>query len=518
MQDNRKRYERLADVWNQSTSLKDAAKNAGIPFDDRNLRRIRRQAERELGIILHPHNPEKSTASQVECPSLLKVEDLRGCKDFIITSATNNSPTVKPFVEALKQFAKHRSAELLIIPVRYRNPSAVTKTTDYKWDESLYPYVLLDDLQVSSKLVISTTPLQATAVNPLSGMAPVSGIKSAIYGHPQMGMEVVATPANELPKIIHTTGSVSRPRYSSTKDGGKAKFNHSISAVYVQVVGTKFYPIQLMWDGKGFYYFDEYWTDEGMSEGHQAAGMVFGDDHLHWERKDVTAARVRVKALVQPKIEVRHDVLDFNSQNHHHTTIQKIKIAQEGNHLVKKEIDQAVSYLNKNAGEMTWIIRSNHHDAIEKWINRFDPDKDPHNAPFYFDIAAKVVESDKCAFELAVEDSLNIPYKFVSGNDKALIAGIDVSQHGDIGANGSRGSLKGFAKSSYKTVSGHTHTPGIEKGAWSVGCGTDRMTYKEGLSSWMLCDCLIYPNGKRALVFYINGKFRRDAESMKKAA
>ncbi len=507
---SRKKLQELIDVWPEADSLKDAGKKAGLGTDQRSLRRYRRQAEREFGITLDAHNDKFSTENEIECPSTLDIKAARQHKDFVITSATNNSPTVKPFLEALEQFVAAQDGQLLVVPVRYRNPNAMHRTEGCKWDERIYPYALQNDLNVGRSLMISATRLQATAVNPLVGLGPASGVKSAIYGHPQLAMEMVATPSSELPKMMHTTGSVSRPRYSSSKAGGQAKFNHSISAVYVQIVGSKFFAIQLSWDGSGFYYYDEYWTEKGKETAPDAAGVVFGDDHIYWERKEVTRARRRLCELVRPKIHVRHDLHDHHSQNHHHTPIQRIKIAQAGDHLVEKELDKAVRYLNAEGGRDNWIVRSNHHDAIEKWLNRFRPDQDPHNAPFYFDMMSRVVNSDKSALELYLEERLTVPFKFIDGNDKAVIAGISVCNHGDKGVNGTRGSLRGFAKTSYKTVTGHSHTPGIEKGAWAVGCGTDKMDYKEGLSSWMLCDCIIYANGKRALIPYINGKFRRD--------
>jgi hypothetical protein len=66
-----------------------------------------------------------------------------------------------------------------------------------------------------------------------------------------------------------------------------------------------------------------------------------------------------------------------------------------------------------------------------------------------------------------------------------------------------------YNKMGVKTVSGHSHTPGIEGGAYA--CGTNsilEMEYVRGPSSWMHTDCIGYANGKRTLVNIINGRWR----------
>jgi len=58
-------------------------------------------------------------------------------------------------------------------------------------------------------------------------------------------------------------------------------------------------------------------------------------------------------------------------------------------------------------------------------------------------------------------------------------------------------------------VTGHTHSMGIDKGAYMVGCSTSKdLEYTKGISSWTNTHCIIYPNGKRQLINIISGKWR----------
>jgi hypothetical protein len=79
-----------------------------------------------------------------------------------------------------------------------------------------------------------------------------------------------------------------------------------------------------------------------------------------------------------------------------------------------------------------------------------------------------------------------------------------------LGTNGSRGSINQYAKIGAKTVIGHSHSPGIRHGAFQTGTSsTLRMDYTRGPSSWAHCHCVIYPNGKRQLIFVIDGYWRK---------
>lgn len=111
-------------------------------------------------------------------------------------------------------------------------------------------------------------------------------------------------------------------------------------------------------------------------------------------------------------------------------------------------------------------------------------------------------------FQLYMEKHCKAPLRFIDVDDEFMVAGVDCSQHGDRGANGSRPSPKAFANAGHKMMAGHSHSPRIEKGFWQVGTSTMNLEYARGLSSWMITHGIIYQNGKRALVDIINGKYR----------
>ena len=87
-------------------------------------------------------------------------------------------------------------------------------------------------------------------------------------------------------------------------------------------------------------------------------------------------------------------------------------------------------------------------------------------------------------------------------NDETLnINGVELAQHGHLGANGAKGNLNTYRKAYKKSVSAHTHTPRIKKGAFSVGTTTKlKLDYTKGLSNWLNAFALVHENGCVQLV------------------
>ena len=99
--------------------------------------------------------------------------------------------------------------------------------------------------------------------------------------------------------------------------------------------------------------------------------------------------------------------------------------------------------------------------------------------------------------------------KWLSIDDDYRVEGIQCGAHGHLGANGSRGSLEAMETAYGNSVSGHSHTPQILRGAWCVGTSSLlKLEYNRGASSWLHSSCLIYPGGARQLINCIDGKWK----------
>ena len=516
--------ERIAAAWPKAKSLSEAMSIAGLKTkSERQWHRHRRNTENILNIKLAPFNPEFSSDNK-PIESTLDVKEAKKLRKFVITSATNDSPLNRKLFNSLMGFTAVQDAQLLVLPVRYRNPDAFHQgeQTGMSWPQELKPYILDTDLILNKNLTIKSTKIVATAAQPLTGLQSISGTRSGIFGHPQMQMEMVATPAATTPKMLHTTGSISKRKYARNKTAEKAEFNHSDGALYIEIQGDRFWTWQLLADAKGeFYHLDKHYTPDGVTDGHRALGLVLGDEHVKFADDKVQGATFHDKDSIcnvfKPLALVRHDIHDHYSGSHHHKNDHILRLQKHlaDDDSVSEELSLSVDHVNRTTPEgcKNYIIESNHHDHLRRWLNETDPKKDLKNAVFYYQMMERIskalVEGDtRDPFVLYMSDGLTVEHEFVNSNQRRLIAGIDISQHGDRGPNGSRGGKNGFARSSYKMVAGHSHTPCIEKGFWQVGTSTLNMGYKKGLSSWMVTHCIIYPNGKRCLLNIVKGSWR----------
>ena len=219
-----------------------------------------------------------------------------------------------------------------------------------------------------------------------------------------------------------------------------------------------------------------------------------------------------------------HDLLDFRSANHHDrddpwkTFVKHVG----GTTDVASEVAEAAKFLRdaEQRGCDTVIVRSNHDEALIRWLKEADFREDPENALFHLDTNAAAYRA-MAAGELfdAIEHVLReagAPAKtiFLKRDEQYVVCedaggGIELGMHGDIGVNGSRGTLQQFARTGRKCVVGHSHVAGITEGAYQVGVmGALYMGYNEGQSSWSHSNVVIYPNGKRAVLTIWKGRWR----------
>ena len=459
----------------------------------------------------------RTTTALYTPPQLLpkpKVSEIKKYKRFIITSAVNDTPLAGEAHKTFERMARELNACYLVIPGRYKNPNMLNQGIqhNYTWPEEVLPYICNADVELNKNLVIrSLFPIQYAAINPLSGMNHAGDIRSEIFGHPQIAMQMVATAKNELPKMLHTTGSISVKNYSSSKQGKKAEFHHQIGALFIEVEGDKFWPTQLRFDGEGVYLFNRFYTPRSSRKAKSVPAIVFGDTHVRWLSHKVKGQLDAVRDSLKPMTEVYHDLHDQHIGSHHNENNINFNLRKsiQKEFSVRDELMMSVNFLKNKPNAV--IIDSNHHRHLDQWFNRFKPKNDHVNLELYYELGALMRDDLKSGgdgnlFRLFIEKYCKTPVQFVNGNESYEIEGIDCSQHGDIGPNGSRGSAKSFSKTGHRTIIGHSHTPGIEKGCYQVGTSTTDLEYAVGYSSWMNTHCIIYPNGKRGLFSLVKDK------------
>lgn len=474
---------------------------------------------------VHAHETEQDEAQYKENANRLRKKIKEGVRRFVVTSAQNNTRKNNRFFQSLLQYCWYNDAELVVIPIHYKNISLYTASQEYKktWDKELKQYLVTDEIYLGGNVVVrADINIAATTFNPLSGKEPIGGGRWTIFGHPQFAMEPVANSPGQLPKRMYTTGAVTNKNYSSTNAGAKAAFHHVNGALIVEVVGRHSFIRQLNADSKGgFYDLDKYYAPDEIISEQRILALTTGDEHVkHICPSVVKATYTNENSIVNclcPKYIIRHDVLDGHAGNHHHDgdDVIKFKKFHVGDMDYTCELNDVVSFVNSTTPSFTTtvFVPSNHHHFLYRWLNKVDPRIDHQNALLIHELKAAQYKNALAGkttdpFEIFMIPRLTCKFKFLHWGENFKLKGIDYTQHGDVGVNGARGSAAAFAKIATKLVIGHAHSSRIVRGVYQAGTSTGRLDYEKGLDNHTNTHCIQYLNGKRTLIDIIDGEWR----------
>lgn len=464
-----------------------------------------------------------------EGKSKKRTQDIRaafnkGAEVFVFTSATNDTPADLPFIRSLETYCEHNSGLLGIVRLYYKNPD-VPRPKDHEntWSSHIEDYLISGRLDLGGIVVLADQRISPTASRPLTSKEPIEGSTWTIFGHTQIAMKTVPSPPTVKPKRMYTTGACTRAVYAKKDLSARAEFHHVVGAVVVEITKDFVFVRQLLKDSSGgFYDLDKYYRGGNVLSGQRALALNCGDEHERIVDELAVDATFGVKGLVsliRPKYIFRHDVLDSYAVSHHHvgrTSVEHTKW-QAGEDDIHSEIVRSLDYLNDTTpkGSVSVIVRSNHHDHVDQWLDRADSRKDFVNADFIdtmrlaqrVDLANK---GDGHIYRMYGEKYLKEPkrFRFLGYNSPFILKGVDMANHGHLGVNGSKGSLSCFAKVVTKTFIAHGHSPGIEKGCYQIGKKAKKAEYERGYSSHSHTDGVLYNNGKRTLIDFHKGQFR----------
>lgn len=470
-------------------------------------------------------------------------------KRFVVTYAQNATPCNEKFLSSLQGYCDHNGAELIVVPGRYKNPTSTFAKHDRDaewWDERLAPYILgkMVPVKVVKKVkgktitrtklqmkpgrkqlapglvVLGDISVQPTASGPLSRFEVHAGASSVIVGHPKRALQVVPTESRKA-RVMWTTTACTRPNYTDSKAGKIGHEHHVIGAVVVEVEDGRFHVrhISANWRNGHFYDLDHLYTPEGIYADQRAATLTLGDWHSPTVETPVYEATKRLFHRVLPKALVVHDFLNMGSRNHHER--KRLRSLYNGkDKQVSLEVASAVNELDGLAEwgdgtHRTVVVRSNHDEHLERWLDEHEDERDPINAPYYHALWARAYEfrlkrgfwPDLFAME-AKRLKVRKTVRFLRRNESFLVKGVEHGFHGDKGVNGSKGHNRSYHKLGVKVTKGHDHTPSILDNVYSVGVtGSLNQGYNYLPSTWMNAHVVEYADGKRAVIIIIDGHY-----------
>lgn len=456
----------------------------------------------------------------------------KGVRRWIFSSAQCNSAIDENFLSALEVYAKEMNATIHISGFTYNiNPYGTQKKGEpLEYHPRVRPYLTNTSFEIDGKLVfcgeMDTLP---TAVNPLSGFQTYTREKWGLLPHPKFVLESVPVRMCDPPKLIMTTGAVTKPNYIMKKAGIKAAFHHVIGAVVVEIdKDGDFFVRQLSAANDGsFHDLDKRFTPHGVVHNSPVEAITWGDIHVEHLDPAVEdgawSAEGCMLDTLLPQYQVFHDVLDFRRRNHHAIKDPHhwFKMWVDSRESVEDEVMEAAEFLlyTYRPGCKSVVIDSNHDRALERWLKEANVKYDPANAEFWLKAQAAYYRAlrrrqDFLLFQWAIEQTRVIPddaeIEFVSDTEPFMIGDIEYGMHGHKGANGGRGHIKTFARMGPKANVAHTHHAAVYEGIYQAGhsCKRDVEYNRGGLTSWNQSHIVTYPNGKRTIVTMRGDKWR----------
>jgi hypothetical protein len=483
-------------------------------------------------LTLDDVNRQFNPAYEIQTPHTVLSRELRpGCGRYLVTAAQNGTPVHSAFWASLKTAAEYLQAEILVIPLRYKNPTShwsgsqrnaewwAPEVRDYLWNvrhKFNRNLTLLADLKI-----------QPTAETPLTGADAISHAASGIIGHTKVQLKCIATPSAAMAKILTTTGACTVENYTDSRAGRIGAFHHSLSALLVEVEGSKFFLRHMHFDSKsgGCIDLDTWFGPGGLRNAPRPLALVMGDTHVDSicpKVKQITFGKGGMLDALKPKHLIWHDLLDSYSCNPHHYGNPFNVIAKRSKNAdnVRDEMNRAIEFIREHTPKnvTSVIVGSNHNDFLRRWIVNGDWKNDPVNAEFYLETALAMVRDTKLT-EKGTEypdpfmywaERAKLPNTLLLNDDDSFeLGGVELGMHGNLGPNGARGSRANLKRIGIRSIIGHSHTPGIDEGCYQAGTSTRlRLEYNKGPSSWLNAHVLLHADGKRQLLVIVDGKYR----------
>lgn len=447
---------------------------------------------------------------------------------FIIGWAQSETKVHTKLFDGIEALAKDRNAGIHIIAGRYKNPTSVEtnkritsneKNKRQYWDERVIPYLDANRQQLHKYLqVLSDIKIQPTASTPLSGFNGITGLESCIIGHPRQHLKSLPVLEGYPHKLLLSTGACTVPNYTDTKAGKKGEFHHMLGFIIVELDRDDFHIRQVSADKDGnFYDLDTRVKDGVVYKNKEGADcVILGDVHVRHNDKQTTKVAFDFIKKMKPESVVIHDVAEMESILHWDLKdpFKLLEKEESGADNLEQEIDEIMKWLNKYKKYNLVLSRSNHDDMLDRWLMHTDWRK-AKNKKMYLKLSNIIAEGGekvrmKGILPTLIDREFDGQIKTLSLDDSYRVHDWELSMHGHLGANGSRGGHTQFKNLNTKNIVGHGHHPHREDGHIMVGTLSHlRVGFNRGPSNWMNGFGVIYPDGQAQLVHVINGKYTK---------
>lgn len=447
-------------------------------------------------------------------------------KVILVTTAQNRTLVNMNLLQSMEVYRDYitndlgKKCEIVVIPATYHNPTNIKDKENVVnwWGEQVEPYLFYNKINFGDTLVHTSFRVRPTARLPLSSLDLLARSGHLVIGHPRVHFKTLPRFNGDKLSTMSTTGYCTYRNYSNSKAGDIAENHHTygFSIIEKKDDGTCFIPRNVKCNRDGSFTDLIYSVSEGeVKKVDSSMGLVWGDIHRRELDNNCYNKTIELCKLLNPKVNILHDVFDGSTVNHHERKdlyIQKKRI-REGKSDIQKEVNESLDFINKlqeDTDSDVKVIYSNHDYFLDRHVNEYDWRKDLHNSDAYLKYAMiqqkEDMEKHGCLFGYEVNSMGNSRVEYITPRDKYKVGDYLVSLHGDFGFNGAKGSANTWKRFNSKVIGAHTHSPQIVDGYTCVGVTAklDQYYTRRSLSSWAHSHAIIHDTGKCQLLVMDN--------------
>lgn len=431
---------------------------------------------------------------------------------LVLSTAVTGAKVDLDALKSVEVFCKKNNAQLVVLV-----SLADSRTSLLDPVLKSYP-IIVSDTKLNNNLSIKGIKNMAKRADPVTGLPRIGQRNSSIIlASPKQRLSFVPTGPSALPHALMSTGAITSPSYLTSsiltnQVDYMADNDHVMGGVIVELDKDKFHFRQIQFNKGSFVDLGVRYSSSGTKKEAPEA-FVLGD--LHSGQIDEVALKCwkDVTNLTGAKSWIIHDGFSGESVNPHKDKdiVAKAQMAMANQLSLESELTTFVKDIVDISKQVeVVIVKSNHDEFLDRWLKAGKYVEDGLNHRIALDLAIQVVDGNdpiKWYFNKLVSKTKN-KVTWLRRDESYKVGGIELGQHGDVGANGARGSAVSMENAYGKCVYGHTHSPQINRNSWCVGTTSKlQLDYNRGASSWFHTSCLVYADGSRQMINSIEGKF-----------
>lgn len=443
----------------------------------------------------------------------------------------------KPGFKSILNYCEVKGAELVILPMRAHVKALEAQPNHY--DPILEPYIkhFATEYTFNKYIKAMDAQLNPQQINPLTGLDRMKGKNnhflgeydsdgflknfmkseenmSIIVAHTKQMYEPKATGNNTIPKIIYSTGCITKPEYLNNRIGKIALDDHEIGGLILEIKGNKFFvrEVQVNPEDGSIIDLGERFYPSGKVERERAEFINIGDEHSGHHTPKIRKTLKDILKHLRPKKVGRNDLFDGTSVSHHlkgkyytrydlpecfHNLKNELKVAKE----VAFDIFEVLESDCK-----VYMLNSNHHDFLDQYLDQARYIGDNR---INYELAHRMVVM-KLDGKLPLKEYLDPEGKmeWLDPYQDLYIEGFQVNAHGHMGPDGARGSNVNLEKVYGKVMKAHDHK--VAKRYGLVSCGhfsANRHGYNKGPSTWLKGLGVLYKSGQVQTITVIDNEW-----------